>query len=547
MSASARPLEVGTDTVSHVSLARRTPVPVIAGLVTFIAVVLAIGPWPVGIFQDDGIYVILAKSLATGEGYRYLNLPGAPNATHFPPGYPALLALLWKAYPAFPENVALFKFANAALLGIAAAAACRFAITRLALGRVVALVTVLLFTVCAHVLVLGVTVMSEPLFLVLLLASLLCAERAVDEPSRRNVLTATLVAALLAYVRTLGMLVIPALVLVLLVRRRWRAAFTAAAVAALVMLPWQLWVRAHANEVPGVFSGKYGDYAGWLVEAVGTGGAGFVAATVTQNLRSLASLGVDYSSTGSLHPAVQHIALGAMVLLLVAGSIRLAARAPVAASFLMSYLGVVLIWPFYPARFLAAIWPLVGMAFVLGALWLLTARTASSSPRIPGAVRALPTALLLIGYLAFNWAPDKEKEWDAFQRGPTARATPAVEWVAKHTPPNAVIATDDDALVHLYSGRRTFPIGRFTPQEYITAQTPAFAVASLREILRTYRADFMLASTEYGVYAAQGLRTADPPELAIVSVLSFGAVFAPVREGAPRPPAGAIPALMEMK
>jgi hypothetical protein len=533
MSTAARPLDVGTDTVPHVSLARRAPVPVIAGLVTFIAVVLAIGPWPVGIFQDDGIYVILAKSLATGEGYRYLNLPGAPNATHFPPGYPALLALLWKISPAFPGNVALFKFANAALLGIAAAAACRFAIARLALGRVVALVTVLLFTVCAHVLVLGVTVMSEPLFLVLLFASLLCAERAVDEPSLRNVLAATIVAALLTYVRTLGVLVIPAVVLVLLARRRWRAAFTATAVAALVMLPWQLWVRAHANEVPGVFSGKYGDYAGWLVEAMRTDGARFVAATVRQNLRSLASLGVDYSSTGGLHPAIQHTALGVMVLLLVAGSIRLAVRAPVAASFLMSYLGVVLIWPFYPARFLAAIWPLMGMAFVLGGLWLATARPASWSPRIPRAVRALPAALLLIGYLTFNWAPEAEKEWDEFQRGPTARATPTVEWVAKHTSPNAVIATDDDALIHLYTGRRTFPIGRFTPQEYITPQTPAFAVASLREILRTYRADFMLTSTEYGIYAAHGLLTADPPELAAVSVLSLGAVFSPVGKEAP--------------
>lgn len=532
MSAAARPLDLGAEAVTSLSLVRRSRAPVIAGLVTCIAAVLAIGPWPVGIFQDDGIYVILAKSLATGEGYRYLNLPGAPNATHFPPGYPLLLALLWKASPAFPANVALFKFANAALLGLAAAAACRFAMTRLAWGPVVALVTVLLFTVCAHVLLIGVTVMSEPLFLALLFASLLSAERAVEEPSWRNVLVATLVGALLAYVRTLGLLVMPAFVLVLLFRRRWLAAFTAAAVAALTMLPWQLWVRAHASEVPSVFAGKYGDYAGWLVDAVRTDGAGFVAATVMQNLRSLASLGVDYSSTGSLHPAVQYTALGAMVLLLVAGAIRLAVRAPVTASFLIAYLGVVLVWPFYPARFLAAIWPLMGLAFVMGTLWLASARTASWPQRIPRGLRALPAALLLIGYLAFNWAP-AEKEWNEFQRRPTERAMPTAEWVAQHTSPNAVLATDDDALIHLYTGRRTFPIGRFTPQEYITPQTPSFAVATLREILRTYPADFVITSTEYGVYAAQGLLTADPQELAMVSVLRVGAVFAPVGKGAP--------------
>src|SRR5207247_10454340 len=51
----------------------------------------AVNTLPVGVFHDDAMYVILARSLATGQGYRYLNLPGNPAATHFPPGYPAFL------------------------------------------------------------------------------------------------------------------------------------------------------------------------------------------------------------------------------------------------------------------------------------------------------------------------------------------------------------------------------------------------------------------------------------------------------------------------
>ena len=31
----------------------------------------------VGVFQDDGHYLILARALALGDGYRYTNLPGA--------------------------------------------------------------------------------------------------------------------------------------------------------------------------------------------------------------------------------------------------------------------------------------------------------------------------------------------------------------------------------------------------------------------------------------------------------------------------------------
>ena len=91
------------------------------------AAVLAVGAalvdgLPVGVTNDDGMYVILAKSLATGHGYRWLNLPGTPAATHFPPGYPAVLALIWLLAPSFSANVILFKLANASFMAVAAAA-----------------------------------------------------------------------------------------------------------------------------------------------------------------------------------------------------------------------------------------------------------------------------------------------------------------------------------------------------------------------------------------------------------------------------------------
>jgi hypothetical protein len=83
--------------------------------------IAAIDPSPVGAVHDDAGYVVLARSLATGHGYRNLNLPGSPASIHVPPGYPAFLALLWWANPDFPSNLVLFKAANLLLLGVAAA------------------------------------------------------------------------------------------------------------------------------------------------------------------------------------------------------------------------------------------------------------------------------------------------------------------------------------------------------------------------------------------------------------------------------------------
>jgi hypothetical protein len=60
------------------------------------------------------------------------------------------------------------------------------------------------------------------------------------------------------------------------------------------------------------------------------------------------------------------------------------------------------------------------------------------------------------------------------------------------------------------------------------AQTPAFAVAALRTIIDQYHPDFVLASTQYGTYAARGLEQATPPELRIVRALSTGKIFVPM-------------------
>src|SRR5512142_216136 len=80
----------------------------LVALCAVIAGVHAMTPSPVGVFYDDAMYVALGKAIAHGQGYAYLNLPDAPAATHYPPIYPLLLALLWRIAPSFPAHVVLF-------------------------------------------------------------------------------------------------------------------------------------------------------------------------------------------------------------------------------------------------------------------------------------------------------------------------------------------------------------------------------------------------------------------------------------------------------
>src|SRR6266849_8914777 len=62
-----------------------------------------------GIYHDDGIYAVTAKSLATGRGYRIVSVSGEIAQTKYPFLFPALLAAVWKIAPRFPENLIWLK------------------------------------------------------------------------------------------------------------------------------------------------------------------------------------------------------------------------------------------------------------------------------------------------------------------------------------------------------------------------------------------------------------------------------------------------------
>lgn len=493
------------------------------------AVVLSIEPFPVGVFQDDGIYAVLAKSLAEGHGYRYLQMPGTPNATHYPPAYPLVLAALWKLWPAFPANVTLFKFANAAFVALAAALGWRFARRQVRLGPWAAALAVGAFTACAPIVLLSVMVLSEPMFLAALCPVLIAAERAAANGRARDALLAGAAGAGLGLIRTLGAVVVPAAALVLAWRRRWRSAALVMAAGAAVLLPWQLWVAAHAADVAPVFQGKYGSYAGWLADAVRAEGPAWVARVAAFNLSQIAAQGWATVTADPLAPWVRWAATGGMGALFALGWWRLTSRAPVTAWMVALYLAIVVAWPFPPARFTWAIWPLVGITFALACEAIVRWRPERRPARLARSAALAAALLLAAGYARYNILGATRGWWTEVQASVAHRARPLAEWVAANTPGDAVIATDDDVLIYLYTGRQAIPNGTFTPQEHLTRQTPAFATGTLRTILRTFDVDYVLASSDYGTYAARGLLQATPPELRLIGALEMGAVFAPVK------------------
>ena len=101
----------------------RAPTPLLAAIVAVVVLLVTVRsqePVGAGVYYDDGAYLALARSLAGGDGYVYSNLPDAVPGVKYPPAYPLVLAVTWKVFGAYPENLTFLKALNALFWSLAA-------------------------------------------------------------------------------------------------------------------------------------------------------------------------------------------------------------------------------------------------------------------------------------------------------------------------------------------------------------------------------------------------------------------------------------------
>lgn len=476
----------------------------------------------VGVVKDDGMYVVLARALASGQGYRYLNLPGTPAATHFPPGYPALLAVLSLFVPRFPANLLAFKLMNAALLAAGAVLVARLLRERIDSDRL-ALGIGMASAASVPLLVLSSMVMSEPLFLAMVLALLAALERFVMGPaSWRGALLLGAGIGLCMLVRSHGFVLIPAALVVLGLRRRWRDAAVLTAVAVLCVLPWQWWSAHHAGDLPAPLLGAYGPYTSWWVRGLRDMGPAMVPRTLTKTVPELTSMLAALFSPLRTAPAP-------LATLLAFGALGTAAifaywrRLPVTLLFLGGYVAIVAIWPFAPTRFVWGIWPLV---LLLPALGMHAALCRREWPRLSRGLLVVAFAWLAAGYGAYELRAARGSWWSSIARANTRRIDATTRWILAHSTPEQVIATDDEEAVFLYTGRRTVPIISFTAMHYLEAHEPARnAAEGLAPVLAQYPVDLVVVGSAQSFAVARFLADQPAPSIALREMFAGGAAF----------------------
>ncbi|HVT38380.1 MAG TPA: hypothetical protein VHE78_05025 [Gemmatimonadaceae bacterium] len=503
--------------------------PVGVGLLVGAIALAAMTPVPVGVFWDDGVYLISAKAMATGAGYHLIHLPGAPSAVHFPPAYPALLAMVWLARPEFPANVAWLKVVNPVLLGVCAAFACAFGVRRLALPPLVAAGSVLVCAASLPLLVVTGVLFSEPLFLVVLFASLLVAERAIDQGGWRWAFLAGLCAGALALVRSAGMALLPALIGSVLLSRqriRLRPALAAAAGVLVALAPWHIWLASRAGTLAPSLRGSYGPYLDWVTALYRERGAGFALVIARENILSIyRTLGIALFPFGARPIRPLLVALFLVVAGL--GWVTATKRARIMAWFLAFYFAMVIVWPYAPDRFLWAVWPVIGLLAALGSVeaWRF-GRTASAHTGVRvSAALACAVGVFALGDHAAYSARGVSRQWnDLAARTNAAVLVPLADWINANTDAGDVVACDGEPFVHLYTGRTVVPVHILSPDEYLAGTPVDHAAADLRMLFVAHRPRYAVFTAGSEELAAAPLVNGanGSPRLELVATLPGG-------------------------
>ncbi len=434
-------------------------------------VVLVAGYWYMvlgvcGNFHDDAIYVSTAKAIAQGEGYRLINLPDSPVQTKYPFLYPALLAVIWKLWPSFPENLLAMQWLSL-LTGAATVAISYVYVVRFGYcSRRVAVASGLLCATSSGFLFFCTEILSEIPFALLLVSSLWALDKHIRAPfkSRYSQFFLGFFVALPFLCRTVG-LILPITGLIIIYC--WgRPVFWAALGSLAGVLLWFVWVLIHlGGGGQGPTAIYYTDYMGWWSQF----GLVSICRVFLLNLlmvgSSITALGMEglrrgLSVLGPIFLLIFGLLLCYATLIIALRQLRQGRLLPWC---LISYMFIFCLWPWPPYRFLVPVLPLL-LIYMLCAIREMLRRLSS----LPGynslLVLGLTVLVTINLVLVYRYSQTTHHTGYPYYPDDTSQDAPAFwssyegifEWLGKNSQPDDVITSGLDSMIYLYTSRRAF-------------------------------------------------------------------------------------------
>lgn len=418
----------------------------------------------VGLFHDDGIYLVTAGALAEGDGYRIASLPDPVPQTKYPPAFPALLSIAWHLDSSFPANALALKVVPLSALVLWCVMA-YLLLRRWTADHVLAATIALLTAASPWMLFLGSALLAETWFAVFVWgALLLLVRREQGAGGNATLVVAAALAGAAFLTRTPGIALLVAGTLSLALRKRGKDALVFLAVSGAIALPWLVWVVTRSGNAPPQMAAYYGvsNYADWNLLL----GFGWRQKLEIFGWNVLHLLLTPFRLLGAIPSPLWPVLLMVGSLGIVGFVRDVRRRFGVLHVFATVYIGMILLWAWPPWRFLAPVYPLLlffgwrGLEAMVGRL-----------PRV--AAKAARGAMLVVVAAWSAWAVGRSV-WTAAHTGVVCPGVPCPDrwedfretfaWVAENTPGDAVLVGNLDPTLYLYTGRKA--VRPFTADPY---------------------------------------------------------------------------------
>jgi hypothetical protein len=404
--------------------------------------------WQFGAGRDDAVYMVTAKSLASGGGYRQENLPGRPYLTKYPPLFPLFMSIAWRLEPGFPRTLQTASILQAGLLPVYLALLL-LVLRQLGLSWRRSLLVAALTFVSFGFLLLAVTLYSELLFGCFLLAAIWATERSADSNSYRWALLGGLLTGLAYLTRNAALPLFAAVPIFFYLRKRLQLSLFFFAPAVPMAAAWHLWGYLH----PAAKSVRTPYLAEFLSMAKGQG-------LISHLLEQVATLSAGTAE--SFFPGVLEFLRGIplhhlILFAAIVGGIRLGRRQhwPLLLIFGTLYLIMITLWTFEGLDRLAVpAWPilLVGIAEEANHF----ANLLGQSIKKP-AFKQVPRWALLAAALFLVFRNDganssRLSSVVADEKEQRQKDIQTYTWIAEHAGSDTVALAWKDCLLYLYTG-----------------------------------------------------------------------------------------------
>lgn len=445
-------------------------------LIVFITISAALGllrfnSLQLGTSYDDAHYIILAESIASGQGYELINFPHPQIERAFPPGWPVLLTPFTFFFPGNYTTLKLFSL----LLWLASLPMIYFIFSKRIQSPYL---EILIGLIALNSLLIGtsVTVMSESAYLFFSLITLILFDAWDNKKEKTKYWIIILIALAALYsqlIRTIGISLFIALIVYFLLNRRFREAATTFGIFAFgALLQFWLNLRNGGSVISAGYESQV--FNGSVIEKtlqMWMNLLGYLNETISGSLVPI--FGERFTAYfGSTIPWLINIGI---LLLIIFGWILSRKKFHLMDIYILIYfIGILAFWNpkvgSVKARFLIPMIPFLYFYLIQGLKWIFD-RIPKYNARFMAVTCGL-AALILLGRNFQDWRNPVNLQMTDMSIG--------TGWVAENAPADAIVMVNEPVPAYVQMRRRAvaFPVNFGNIENYLVKQGVDYIIIS---------------------------------------------------------------------